>query len=126
MKRVDESVSPFWQRDDGLVVRYHPDHGKWYELNGECAWSRVQNGNWMPWTPPKFPVRKKCDIRLCRITAFGKRQLASWTDCEYSFRVLIRKGQCDYFRYEYVSDIEWLSPEYEDELGATDAQPTSR
>ena len=125
MKCVDENISPFWQRDDGLVVRYNPDHGKWYELNGECAWLRVQSGNWMPWTPPKFPVRRKMPFRLCRVALHGGggEWLASFRTDGRTYPFSLPVGD---YKPTQVTVVSWLSPEYEDELGATDAQPASR
>lgn len=114
-------ATPVWQEEGGEVVT------RIVHQFGEPTWRdgtvevKPKPGRWLPWTPPVFPVRRKCSSRLCWITVAGKRKLASFTDSDYPFRISVGGGCCEYYQADRVTDIQWLTPEFEDEL--TEAQP---
>lgn len=108
----DRGVSPVWQSESGELVF---SASSFWREGKTFTYAVPKRGRWLPCTLPVFPTRKKCDARLCWITVLGERLLASWTACDYPFRAL-RKDGCVYHHNSEVSDIQWLTPEYEDEL----------
>lgn len=78
---------------------------------------RSAGGRWLPWTPPVFPVRKKNRIRLARIEFRNTEAIAAWFDASeskyYTWSVL---HLSELHWVDKATVIQWLTPEYEDEL----------
>jgi hypothetical protein len=124
----DEKVSLVWSNQDGKIARYNPEHGDWYDENGnnDSRSMHFKNrvpvkGRWLPWTPPTFPERVKCP-RRCWATIKdgineGKRVILvhfpydkSKTDTSYRYNGW-------WYWPGQLTDIVWIDKEeYEDEL----------
>ena len=111
----DEKVSRVWQNRLGATITRDMSDNLWIEYAGgsRIHADRIVPGHWLPWTPPTFPVRKKCDVRLCLIRVGGAVRQAAWFNGEQApFRITN-----PVVWYEPgVSVVCWLTPEYEDEL----------
>ena len=122
-KLPDEKVSLVWQRDDGAIVhkRLATDdswHGPYFV---GCKGPPV--GHWLPWTPPVFPVRKKTELRLAKVR-IGNHEYTAVTSQKkagYPWTVVWNDDCWVCRRDNEVTVLEWLTPEYEDELEAKQA-----
>lgn len=108
----DASVSLVWQSEQGQVVRYntHELWQGWKVMTGECV--NLKPGRWLPWQPPTFPTRKKNPVRICVADFSGIRQTAAWIEGRLFEFVTKNEG----YGASAVKNIEWLTPEYEDEV----------
>lgn len=115
--RPDKTISLVWQDESGFIARWNPlsHHTCWYDIGGESI--KPQPGRWLPWTPPVFPVRKKNRIRTARVKFRGIETIGAWFDVKgntyFTWAVLV---QSELHFTDDATLIEWLQPEYEDEL----------
>lgn len=107
------SVAIFWSSEQGEVVRFSLVDSEWHAItHGKPI--DPQPGRWLPWTPPVFPQRKKCAVRLCIVEYEGRQQLAAWflEEQPIPFRIA---DPCLWLKGD-ARVIKWLTPEFEDEL----------
>ena len=111
----DKTTSEWWVMEDSyapLRITFHPGF--------------YTPGRWLPVELPKFPEREKAPARLCMATVDGERQMLVWFNrsCEMQFRSTKEEYR---WRWNHeVTDIEWLTPEYcEDMPGKKEPPPCS-
>lgn len=111
----DKEISPFWQREDGLVVKKGDDYDFWVDNKG-CTIHK-EHGRWLPFLPPKFPERKKTQLRRAKVKIDGKECLAVYSPYKPEYKwVTINNSHSWYSKQEReVVVLEWLDPEFEDE-----------
>jgi hypothetical protein len=113
----DEKVSRVWQHEDGAIlsaIRKSDESLAFWENRGNPI--TPQSGRWLPWTPPVFPTRKKMPFRLCRVNLRGNGEhYASFRTDGRTYSFNLPMGD---YKPTQVDVLQWLTPEYEDELGA--------
>lgn len=120
----DEKVSLVWQSAAGQLLRRSTNGTYWTGLV-DCHEETPLMGRWLPWSPPTFPVREKCEVRLCLVKIKIHDSaifMASWhmgkggVAMRYPFKVVLSSGHEETFSDEHAEFVKWLSPEYKDEL----------
>lgn len=111
----DNALSPFWQREDGLVVKKGDDYDFWVDNKG-CA-IRKEHGRWLPFLPPKFPERKKTSLRRAKVKSRGAEFLGVYCEDKPEYKWVIVQSQGGWYSKQEseVIVLEWLDPEFEDE-----------
>ena len=111
----DEKVSRFWESCEQLCVYWDALAGSFFTTDGDGV--RPQPGRWLPWTPPTFPTRKKTELRRAkvRVDLCGETIGVRTEKKRYQWSLPI-DGEWNCRHDSEVTVLEWLDPEYEDEL----------
>lgn len=112
-KLPDASVSLVWQEQNGAIEAYRASEGVWLGVSGHCF-----KGRWLPWQPPTFPTRKKTELRRAKVRVDGREIVAvhSHSKLDNPWTHICTTGHWACSSAAAVEVLQWLDPEYEDEV----------
>jgi hypothetical protein len=107
------------ERQPEVVYRILPEAAEeitvWGSMIGNDRVQKCVEGRWLKLELPTFPLREKCPVRLCwvQLGAGDIHRLAAWT--EYGGYII-----CGGSRHFDVHSLQFITPEYLDELPIKD------
>lgn len=116
-KLPDHNIATCWRNDSGELICWSRALNMW---NGPLDVAMFPpEGRWLPLTEPTFPTRKKTELRRAKVRVGGRTFVAvfSHAKCENQWTFVDDTNDCWIRRSDSeVSVLQWLDPEYEDEL----------
>lgn len=118
-KLPDHAVAACWRHESGELLSWSRSSNSW---NGPFHLAvNPPEGRWLPLTEPTFPQRKRNPFRMCivRLNGEEKNRVAVFrtSGTSHSFSVNVFADKCE----NDLTVVQWLTPEYEDELEAKQA-----